>query len=188
MRNLFRLITLNLLLALGLPALAAPGAHGPNGEHLDGPAAGSMAVSDGRPRLEAFTEVFELVAHLEDDAVVAMINQYVTNAPVDDAEVELDSNGTKVAGKFDPMTGEYSFADPKLIEILSKPGAHSMAFTITAGDEFDIVAGALVVPEHEHVGATASIWPWVLGALALLVLVLFFTTRRSKARNAGARA
>jgi hypothetical protein len=188
MRTLFKLLSLNLLLALALPVLASPGAHGPNGEHLDGPAAGGMPAADGRPRLEAFSEVFELVAHLEDDAVVAMINDYATNAPIDGAEVELESSGVTVAATFDPLSGQYRFAEPKLVQALHVAGAHPMAFSITAGDEFDIVAGKLDVSEHSHAASTTSIWPWVLGAFVILALVLFLTTRRSKARNAGARA
>jgi len=190
MKPLVRRFALFLILAFALPLQAAPGAHGPNGEHLDGPAAGSAAVSDGRPRMEAFTELFELVAHLEDDALTAMINVYETNAPVDGAEVELESDGVTAKAAFDPTTGVYRFADPALLEKLRAPGKHSLAFTITAGDEFDIVAGALDVADHDHDHASGGLrwWHVALGLLLLAVAAFLFLHRRSAgARASGAR-
>lgn len=59
--NILIKATLATILAVTLgPAWASPGAHGPNGEHLDGPAAAAPAGS--LPRLETFSEAFELVA------------------------------------------------------------------------------------------------------------------------------
>lgn len=173
------------------PVLAAPGAHGPNGEHLDGPAAGAAAASDGRPRMESFTELFELVAHLEHDALTAMINVYETNVPVDGAEVELESNGVTVKATFDPQTGVYRFADPKLIAMLSQPGKHPLAFTITTADDFDIVASAMdVSDDHAHAAAPlARNWWIALAVLVLAALAFFFLRRRNPAgRHAGAHA
>jgi len=177
------------LLLLAPSLHAAPGAHGPNGEHLDGPAAGAV-VSDGRPRMEAFTELFELVAHLEDGALTAMINVYETNAPVDGAEVEVESNGVVAKAAFNELTGVYSFAEPALLDLLKKPGKHSLAFTITAGDEFDIVAGALDVADdhHDHAEGGLRSWHVALGLLLIAVVAfLFLRRRRVGARTAGAR-
>lgn len=172
-------------------AQAAPGAHGPNGEHLDGPAAGAAGASDGRPRMESFTELFELVAHLEHDALTAMINVYETNVPVDGAEVELESNGVVVKATFDPQTGIYRFADPKLIAMLSEPGKHPLAFTITTEDDFDIVASAMDVADaHAQAGAMAvrGWWPALAAALVAAIAFLFLRRRKPARRHAGAHA
>jgi hypothetical protein len=190
MKLFVRLIVLNLLLALPLSLVASVGAHGPNGEHLDAPAA-SAVVSDGRPRMEAFTELFELVAHLDHDALTAMIDVYQTNAPVDGANVEAESNGIRAKAKFDPVTGIYRFAEPKLIAALSKPGKHALAFTVTAGDDFDIVAGAMDVADqtHAHVGGGLRWWLPAAGLLLLLVAIVFvLRRRRSGRRPVGVRA
>lgn len=190
MRSLACLSVL-ILLSLVPRAFAAPGAHGPNGEHLDGPASAAAAASDGRPRMESFTELFELVAHLDHDAVTAMINVYETNAPVDGAAVELESGGTTVEAEFDATTGIYRFADPALVEALNAPGKHSLAFTIDTGDDFDIVAGALDVADaaHAHDGGALRWIAWSAALLlAVFLVVAILRRRRGGARLAGARA
>lgn len=193
MRSFAYLLAL-ILLSLAPRAFAAPGAHGPDGEHLDGPAASAAVASDGRPRMESFSELFELVAYLDHDAVTAMINIYETNAPVDGAAVELESGGTTVKAEFDPTTGVYRFADPAMAEALNKPGKHSLAFTIDAGNDFDIVAGALDVADASHVHAHAGgVLRWIAWSAALLLAVVVVVTilrrrRRGGVRLAGARA
>lgn len=172
-------------------ALASPGAHGPNGEHLDGPAAGAAAgAGDGRPRMEAYTELFEMVAHLETDAVTAMINRYETNEPIDGAEVELEAGDRKVKASFDAQTGVYRFADKALTASLSAAGEHALVFTVAAGEDIDLVTGTLRVAADAHAHG-APWWRIALGtlaALAALALVFHFLRRRSSApRIAGAR-
>jgi len=51
-----------LLLVTTASAIAGPGAHGPNGEHLDAPT--TTRAASALPRVEAQTEAFELVAEL----------------------------------------------------------------------------------------------------------------------------
>lgn len=182
-----------LLLLWSTPcAFAAPGAHGPDGEHLDGPAVGAAAASDGRPRMESFSELFELVAHLDHEAVTVMINIYETNVPVDGAQVELESGGTTVKAEFDAITGVYRIADQRLAEALSAPGKHSLAFTIDTGDNFDIVAGALDVADvaHTHEGGALRWIAWLATLLlvVLVVVVVLRRRRRSGARLVGDRA
>jgi len=187
MKRFLHLYLLLILITLSTPGSlsAAPGAHGPNGEHLDGPA-DAGAVHDGRPRMEAFSELFELVAHLEHDALVMMVNLYASNVPVDAAVVELDSGSIRVQAEFDPATGAYRFAAPELLAALSEPGTHALAFSIDDGDEFDIVAGSLVVAEHDHPAHAGRIGWWLAAAGALaLTLWAVFTVRRRRWRAVG---
>ena len=187
MRPLFRLFFLSLLFALPLSLAASPGAHGPNGEHLDGPAAGS-AAADGRPRAEGYSELFEFVAHLEPGALTLMMNVFETNEPVDGADVEIEFNGIKDKAEFNPATGVYRFENAKLIEALSVPGKHPLAFNVTQGDDFDIVPGTLVVNADTHAHAGGSLRWWLLGAGLLLAAALVVFLRRARRRPAGARA
>ena len=71
---------LTLLLLANLPAAAGPGAHGPNGEHLDSPA--TARTTSALPRVDAQTETFELVAELRASELVVLIDRYATNEPV----------------------------------------------------------------------------------------------------------
>jgi len=187
MRPLVRLFFLSLLLASPLSLTASPGAHGPNGEHLDGPAAGN-ASSDGRPRAEGYSELFEFVAHLEQGALTMMMNVFETNEPVDGADVEIEFNGIKDKAKFNPVTGVYRFESAKLIEALSVPGKHPLAFNVTKGDDFDIVPGTLVVDADTHPHAGGSLRWWLLGVGLLLAAAIVVFLRRTRRRLAGARA
>lgn len=187
MRPLVRLLFLTLLATLPLSLAASPGAHGPNGEHLDGPPA-SAAGSDGRPRAEGFSELFEFVAHLEKDALTMMMNVYETNEPVDGADVEVEFSGIKEKAKFDPATGVYRFDDAKLIAALSVPGKHPLTFNVTKGDDFDIVPGTLDVSEHAHEHAGGALRWWLLGVGLLLAAAIVVYLRRTRRRLAGARA
>lgn len=187
MKPFVRLFLPMLLFALPLSLAANPGAHGPNGEHLDGPAAGA-SVSDGRPRAEGYTELFEFVAHLEQGALTMMMNIYETNVPVDGADVEVEFNGIKDKAKFNPATGVYRFESKQLIEALSAPGKHPVAFNVSKGDDFDIVAGTLVVGELAHEHADSSLRWWLLGIGLLFAVVIVVFLRRTRRRLAGARA
>lgn len=188
MKPFARLFLPVLLLAFPLSLLAGPGAHGPNGEHLDGPAAGS-ALADARPRAEGFTELFEFVAHLEQGALTMMMNVYETNVPVDGAGVEVEFNGITDTAKFNPVTGVYRFESKKLIQALSAAGKHPLAFTVTKGDDFDIVPGTLVVNEHAHEHAGSSLRWWLLGiGLLLIAAIVVFLRRIRRRRFAGANA
>lgn len=75
-QHLLAAAALTLLLTLNPSALAAPGAHGPNGEHLDAPTSAVMASA--LPRVEAKSESFELVAELRASEFVIMVDRFET--------------------------------------------------------------------------------------------------------------
>lgn len=130
------------MLATG-SVIASPGAHGPGGEHLDAP--GSPAAAQVRPRLEAATELYELVAELAGGELSILIDRFETNEPVSGAQVEVESGGLKAIAKFHADHGDYAVDDPALIKQLQQPGEHALVFVITAGSESDLLNGTLVV-------------------------------------------
>jgi len=87
-------------------AFAAPGAHGPGGEHLDAP--GGHVHSDAGPRIETFTESFELVGHLQDGELSMLIDRYESNEPVLNGRLEVEFNGMKAAARFHADHGDSS--------------------------------------------------------------------------------
>lgn len=90
---------LAVLVLAGTPSYAAPGAHGPNGEHLDAPA--QAGVNSGPvPSFEARSEAFELVGRLQGGELSILINRFATNEPVLNATVEVETGNLKAPAKF----------------------------------------------------------------------------------------
>lgn len=172
---------------------ASPGAHGPNGEHLDhSPAESDHA--EATPRFESFTENFELVGKLNSAGLSVVVDEYKTNVPVVNAAVELEVNGIKATGKFHEDTNDYAFDDPKILEQIKKPGEHELVFTINTATDSDLIPASLYVgsknAEHTHGHGEAAehhhnhgshldewlhsplVWALVVGVLLGVFLVL----------------
>ncbi|WP_426106663.1 hypothetical protein [Massilia sp. TSP1-1-2] len=178
------------VLSLMSGAFASPGAHGPNGEHLDGQA--NTGPAGSVPRVETFTEMFELAGQLSGGELSVMIDRYETNEPVLNGTLEVQYKDLKALAKFHADMGDYAIDDEKLLKELSKPGKHALLFTFVAGEESDLLEGTLEVPssgtssatssamhEHQH----TSYWTWAaLAALAAgaVFALVFFLRRRAR--------
>lgn len=169
-------------------AYAAPGAHGPNGEHLD--TKNGAVNSASQPRMEAKSDLFELVATLYDSELSVLIDRYETNEPVLNAELEVESGGLKARAKFHADLGDYSVDDPAFLKALLTPGEHALVFTLVAGKESDLLDGTLVTAPastgdhgHDH-NIERTLWA---GFAALIVVVLgtLWRLRRRKTAIAG---
>ena len=155
LRRVLPALALTCSVGIGSLTLAAPGAHGPNGEHLDAPATtGGIAATAVRPRFEARSETFELVGHMQGGELSMLINRYDTNEPVLDAKVEMESGDRRASAKFHADLGDYAVDDPAFLEALSKEGEHALLITIVAGSDSDLLDATLrVAPAdlgHEH--------------------------------------
>lgn len=174
-----------LLLAalLGLPLLAWSHGDEPHGEK---PAA--TVSGNGTPRVEAHSDLFELVGRLEDQGLSLLIDRYDSNAPVLGAKVTLESGGIEAAATFRAEPGDYLVSDERLLALLRQGEEHALVFTITAGDDSDLLDGSLrrpaMVAPAEH--ATSLPWGQVLGGLALLAALVaaayVYLQRRVRAR------
>jgi len=141
-RSLFALALTALLVCGNTPALAAPGAHGPNGEHLDGPT--TMRAASSLPRLEAKSEAFELVAELRASELAILIDRYESNEPVLGAKLEVESGPLKAVAAFRAEQGDYVVTDAAMLKALAVPGEHGLVFTLVAGKDSDLLDGTLV--------------------------------------------
>lgn len=128
------------------PALASPGAHGPNGEHLDGPAA--VSAASGLPRIEAHSEQFEIVGRLDAAALVLYVSRYESNEAVLGAQLDVELGNLKARAAFEAEPGSYRLSDRKLIDALQQAGSHALVFTLTAGADSDLLDGTLAVAAH----------------------------------------
>ena len=171
-------------------AIASPGAHGPNGEHLDGPAGAGAGAASTMPRIETFTEAFELLGHLSGGELSIMIDRYETNEPVLNGTLEVQYQDLTAKATFHADQGDYAVDDPKFLAAISKPGAHALLFTLTAGADSDLLEGTLTVapPAAHH---EDSHWPrrrWLLAGgvgitLAAAAAIFFLRRRRQQQGN-----
>ena len=184
-------------------ALAAPGAHGPDGEHIDAPGASSTATQT-TPRTETFTENFELVATLYSSELSVLVDDYNTNAPVLNATLELEVGNLKGTAVFHEDAGDYAFDNPAMLALLQKPGDHELIFTLTTPTQNDLLLATLTSSgaatehvehghphhdNHEHDGhghieeLFHSPYAWLALAMGLGVLVLMVGRIRRAGSN-----
>ncbi|HMN77191.1 MAG TPA: hypothetical protein PKC97_14085 [Burkholderiaceae bacterium] len=131
-----------LLVCGNTPAFAAPGAHGPNGEHLDSPS--MMRAASALPRVEAKSEAFELVAELRASELSILVDRYDSNEPVLGAQLEVESGSLKAVAAFRAEQGDYVVTDAAMLKALAAPGEHGLVFTLVAGKDSDLLDGTLV--------------------------------------------
>lgn len=165
---------------------AGPGAHGPNGEHLDAPSSdASPAVAV--PQMSAETDQFELVAQLSQGELSILIDRYATNEPVHHARVEVESGAFKAEATFHKDIGDYAVDDPAMLAHLRTPGEHAVVITVMAGDDSDLLEGILRVSAeattgHGHDDAHAHGARWLMlaggGAVAAVLLAVGWRWRQ----------
>lgn len=176
---------LGALLLLSHPlASAAPGAHGPDGEHLDGPAA--VRAASALPRIEAQSETFELVAELRASELVILVDRFATNEPVLGAQLEIESGDLKAVAAFRAEQGDYVVTDAAMLKALTTAGEHGLVFTLVAGQHSDLLDATLVTAKavtahndhgHDHTLERAA-WIGAAAALGLVGALLWWRQRR----------
>ena len=192
---------MTLLLVMSAPVLAAPGAHGPNGEHLDAPTA--VRAASALPRVEANTEAFELIAELRAGEMTILFDRYASNEPVLGAKLEVESGLLKSVATFRAEQGDYVVTDPALLKALAAPGEHGLVFTLVAGADSDLLDGTLFSARGGALATTPAGDParrngdhengnghgieraaWIGAAAAALGLIGGVAWRRQRRRNA----
>lgn len=170
---------------------AAPGAHGPNGEHLDMPVSGVSAAAAG-PRFETQSEGFELVGRLHGGELSMLVNRFDTSEPVLGAEVEVQLGGLKARAPFHVDAGDYAVDDETLLRALRQPGEHALVITVLAAGGGDLLDATLRVEQagpaaqgHEGSGWARHVrsGAWVAGVLLLLGGAAAWIERGRRARR-----
>lgn len=171
-------------------AVAAPGAHGPNGEHLDAPAGSTAPSAAAAPRFEARSDLFELVGRLSAGELSMFINRYETSEPLERAQVEVELGSRKAVAAFHADQGDYAVADEAFVKALSAPGEHALVVTVIAGDASDLLEGRLQVADpavggddHGHEGEWMQPRLFAAAGAVLLALVVTVLTVRRRGRT-----
>lgn len=153
-----------LCVALACASLSA-WAHGGEDHGADAPPPVGSSVA---PRAYAQTEDFELVAQLQGTTLTLTLDQFATNAPVADAQIEVESGTTLKAQAQQIAPGVYTVR----ADALATPGKYPLSFSVQAGDTADLLATTLdttapvQAPAHVHGWSERVTW-----ALAAVVLV-----------------
>lgn len=177
--------TTTTLAALGWAAwiaLAAPLAWAGDGhDHGEAPASSASPAS---PRFAAVSETFELVGVVNGKQLTLYLDRYADGSPVKGAKLELELGGIKVPLE-SHADGEF---DAKLTQAL-KPGVVTVAATVIAGDETDLLAGELDLHgEAAAVTAASRDWKgyamWAGGAGIGMIVLIALGRRLRWSRNA----
>ena len=165
-------------IALFLSCAAFAGEGHDHGEAAPGP------QGTASPRVQAHSDLFELVGVVDKGQMTIYLDRYATNEPVTGAKIDFESGTHK--GQAQPQAdGTYLIK----FDALAKPGNLPFAFTVTAGSDSDLLAGDLQMQEvHDEHEESASPWlRWAAYAAAVVVALIaatYLLRRRASARAA----
>lgn len=196
-RALFARVPLLSLLALALlsPSLSvhsSPGAHGPNGEHLE------MEQSNQptqRPKFETFTESFELLGEVFSNELIIYLHDFETNTPIQSASIDLEVGALAASASYDKAQKRYIINDINFISSLNTSGEHEVVATILTEDSGDLLVANFVMPQENRLSGNAEHshnetheqkeehhhFPWWALGLSIVVFALgFFLGRKNE--------
>lgn len=170
-------------LTLGLALLTAPALAHEGHDHGPPPEPTAQVLE---PRVTAESADFELVAILEDVHLRIYLDDFATNSPIEDADLEVEGGAFRAKATH-LGEGVYEL-DPGP---LAEPGRHELIFTIQTATAADLLLGSLEVPDvagdagetRSHGQAWYESIPLLQGAVAVLALcvlvLLAWRDRRS---------
>jgi cobalt-zinc-cadmium efflux system membrane fusion protein len=129
-------IVVSVAAPLTVPAFAHEG-------HAHGGEEPKPVVATAAPTLETSSSEFELVAVAQGTTLLAYLDRFATNEPVNGASVEVSADGEAVMAS--PVEGEEGVYRLQA-GWLSKPGPHELTVSITAADAADLLIGTLEIP------------------------------------------
>jgi membrane fusion protein, heavy metal efflux system len=151
---LHRLLALLMVVWLAMPAALAHDGH----DHGAPPTPISTTIA---PRIDASSDVFELIGVLRGGKLTLFVDRFITNEPVTDAQVEVETPAGTLKAARNP---DGTFA---VDAGWAKPGeTHDLIVTVTAGADVDVLTGQLKVPAEEIAAPVVQSSWFVATALA----------------------
>lgn len=175
------LLFVMILLACLQVAYASPGAHGPNGEHLD--SSNKVAASEN-PKFESFTESFELLGEVFQQQLVIYLHDFKSNIPVEGAAIDIESGELSASASYSDTLKAYTVTEQKMLEQLSSEGEHEIVLTVmSAGNDDLLVANLINSPAKkittEHEEEHHHHFPWWQVIVSLTIFAAGFLFGRS---------
>ena len=147
--------------------------------------AAPVAAGSASPRVQAHSDLFELVGVVDKGQMTVYLDRYATNEPVAGAKIEFESGAAR--GLAQPQAdGTYLIQ----FDALAKPGELPFSFTVTAGADTDLLAGELSIQDPHHHAAEAAARPWLrwfgyaAAVLAVLGVIAWLGRRMAATRRA----
>lgn len=132
--------------SLGAPPLLAHEGHDHDDAVLSSPA------QPGSPRLEAAAGAFELVAVRQGGNLTIWLDRFETNEPITDATIDVE---TPAGPQSAPPNADGTYRLPAAWAETS--GSHDLIFTVTSGDNVEVLTATLQVPApHASVATVVS--------------------------------
>lgn len=129
-------------------------------EHGETTAAPQLAIAI--PRAEAQSELFELVTSLQRDQMTLFLDRFADNSPVDNARIEIESGNWKAVAT---PAADHTYIVKAAA--LAKVGSHPLVFTVTSGNENDLLETTLIVATPPDPVDGSAKYPWTKTALLL---------------------
>jgi len=149
-------------------ALLAGSAHAHEG-HDDAASPAASIAGGGSPRIEAASELFEIVGVVDKDAMTLFLDRYATNDPIANAKIDIEAGAARGPAQANP-DGTYTFRHAAL----ATPGQFPVTITVTTGGDADLLTGELVISDPNAANARAETSPalkqlgWAAGALIVI--------------------
>lgn len=171
MRRSFVLAAFALAATLLAPALTQAGEGHDHGD------ATPVAAGPALPRFSAVSEDFELVGVLSGKQITLYLDRAADNAPVNDAQIELEISGAKLKAQ------KHDDSFEVVLAVEPKPGVLPITATVIVGNEVDLLASELDIHEEAHTETIVSGTPWTrymawIIAAGFILLALLFVSRR----------
>lgn len=149
---------------------------GPGHDHGD---EAPVSVGEASPRIALRSELFEAVGILKGNTLEIYVDHAQSNAPVENAALELELNGAKVPLELH-ASGEFDAVLPASITQSHSDSPISVALKITAGEQEGLLTGQLVMPhadehaagEDSHSHGSSFLKYGYIGLLALVLAAL----------------
>jgi hypothetical protein len=137
------------------------------------------------PRIEAQSDLFEIVGEVQNGLMTLFLDRYDTNEPVVDAKIDVEAGPLKGSAPAN-ADGTYTFKHAAL----TQPGQLPVTFTITAGRDSDLLTGELLIrdPGAAKVNGNDDTlwkrWWWAAGGLFLLAgIAIGWWSRRDRVKG-----
>jgi hypothetical protein len=147
------------------------------------PSASALPAADV-PRVEAQSDLFEIVGVVRNGVMTLFLDRYATNEPVAGAKIDIEAASFKGSAQANP-DGTYAFKHAAL----TQSGQIPVTFTIAFGPDSDLLTGELVISDpdaaaHANADPWWKRWWWLAGALvALAVAVIASSSRRKRSKG-----